>query len=103
MESVEPLPIGLTICLPADASKADLVAFVQCDIFEKKGSSFRVKCKICGCQGTASNHKFHYDHYLHQQGNGINVCVKREKLQQDHPEFYATLTAREEALHFKRQ
>ena len=40
MESVEPLPVELTICLPADATKADHVAFAQCDIFEKKGSSF---------------------------------------------------------------
>ena len=103
MESVESLPAELTICLPADAPKADLVAFAQCDIFEKKGSSFRVKCRICGWQGTTSNHKLTYGHYLHQKNNSIATCVTREKLQQEHPEFYGTLTAREEALHFKRK
>ena len=99
----EPLPAELTICLPADATKADLIAFAQCDIFEKKGSSYRVKCRICGWQGTTSNHKIIYGHYLHQKGNGINVCVTREKLQQDHSEFFGTMTAREEGLHFKRK
>ena len=106
MESVVPLPAEpLLICLPADASKADLVAFAQCDIFEKKGSSYRVRCRICGWQGTTSNHKLIYGHYLHQKNNGINVCVTRTraKLEEDHPEFYGTLTAREEVLHVKRK
>ena len=103
MESVESLPVELTICLPADASKADHIAFAQCDIFEKKGSSYRARCRICGWQGTTSNHKLLYGHYLHQKHNHIATCVTREKLQEDHPEFYATLTAREEGLHFKRK
>ena len=103
MESVESLPIELTICLPADASKADHIAFAQCDIFEKKGSSYRARCRICGWQGTTSNHKLLYGHYLHQKNSNITKCVTREKLQQDHPEFYTTLTAREEGLHFKRK
>ena len=98
MESVESLPAEpVSICLPADAPKADLVAFAQCDIFEKKGSSFRVKCRICGWQGTTSNHKLIYGHYLHQKNSSIATCVTREKLQQEHPEF------NEEALHFKRK
>ena len=46
MESVEPLPVELTICLSADASKADHIAFAQCDIFEKKGCSYRARCRI---------------------------------------------------------
>jgi hypothetical protein len=95
MESVESLPAELTICLPADASKADHIAFAQCDIFEK--------CRICGWQGTTSNHKLLYGHYLHQKNNHIATCVTRTKLEEDHPEFYATLTAREEGLHFKRK
>ena len=104
MESVEPLPAEpLPICPPADATKADLCAFAQCDIFEKKGSSFRVKCRICGWQGTTGSHKLIYGHYLHQKNNHIYTCVTREKLQQDHPEFWTTLTAHEEGLHFKRK
>ena len=103
MESVESLPAELIICLPADASKADHIAFAQCDIFEKKGSSYRARCRICGWQGTTGSHKLIYGHYLHQKNNHIATCVTREKLQEDHPEFYATLTPREEALHFKRK
>jgi hypothetical protein len=104
MESVESLPAEpVPICLPAEATNADKTEFAQCDIFEKKGSSFRVKCRICGWQGTTGSHKLIYGHYLHQKNNCITTCVTREKLQQEHAEFYATLTAREEALHFKRK
>ena len=104
MESIEPLPAEpLPICLPADATKADLVAFAQCDIFEKKGSSFRARCRICGWQGTTGSHKLIYGHYLHQKNNSIATCVTRTKLEEGHPEFYATLTAREETLKFKRK
>ena len=42
-------------------------------------------------------------HYLHAKDNGIDVCATREKLLQDHAEFFATLTAREEQLLFKRK
>ena len=93
MESVESLPAEpVSICLPADATKADLIAFAQCDIFEKTG-----------WQGTTGSHKLIYGHYLHQKNSSIATCVTREKLQQEHPEFYGTLTAREEGLHFKRK
>ena len=104
MESVEPLPVEpALICLPVEATNADKTAFAQCDIFQKKGPSFRVRCRICGWVGTTGSHKLIYGHYLHQKNSSITTCVTREKLQQEHPEFYATLTAREEGLHFKRK
>jgi hypothetical protein len=92
-----------TICLPTDAVKSDRIAMQQCDIYEKKGNSYRVRCRICFWVGTTSSHKLIYGHYLHQPGSHIGKCVTREKLKKDYPEFYETLTARESSLHFKRK
>ena len=100
---VEPGAAEPTICLPTDAVKADHIAFAQCDIFEKSGASYRVKCRVCFRQFTISCHKMIYGHYLHQPQNNIVKCVAREKLQSEYPEFYASLAAREEKLGFKRK
>ena len=91
-----------TICLPDDAVPADRIAFAQSEIYAKKGSSYRVKCRVCYRGFTTSAHKMIYGHYLHQPDSSIVKCVAREKLQEDHPEFYQSLVAKEEKLGFKR-
>ena len=92
-----------TICLGDDAVQADHIAFAQSEIYAKKGSSYRVKCRVCYRGFTTSAHKMIYGHYLHQPDNSIVKCVAREKLQEDHAEFYQSLVAREEKLGFKRK
>ena len=92
-----------TIILPHDASKADHVAFAQCDIYEKKGSSFRVCCRVCGFRVTTSSHKMIFGHYLRQPNVRITRCVTREKLESEHPEFAQTLKEREMSLWQKRK
>ena len=105
MESVFVPEVGPepTISLPANASKADHIAFAQCDVFEKKGSSFRVCCRICGFRVTTSSHKMLYGHYLRQPNVKITRCVTRAKLESEHPEFAHTLMAREMSLSHKRK
>ena len=100
---VEPVEAEATICLGDDAVRADHIAFAQSEIYAKKGSSYRVKCRVCYRQFTTSAHKMIYGHYLHQPENSIVKCVAREKLQSDYPEFYVSLAAREEKLGFKRK
>jgi hypothetical protein len=99
----DPVEAEPTICLPSDAVPADQIAFAQCDIFEKKNASYRVRCRVCYRQFTTSCHKMIYGHYLHQPHNSIVTCVAREKLQLDHPEFYQSLVLREEKLGYKRK
>ena len=100
---VVPVQAEPTICLPSDAVRADHIAFGQSDIFEKKNSSYRVRCRVCYRQFTTSAHKMIYGHYLHQPHNSIVTCVAREKLQLDHPEFFQSLVAREAKLGYKRK
>ena len=91
------------ISLPSDASKADRIAFQQCDVFEKKGSSFRVCCRICGLKVTTSSHKMMYGHYLGEPTVKIHRCISREKLQENYPEFLQALLARQTSLTSKRK
>ena len=92
-----------TISLDSAASKADRIAFQQCDVFEKKGSSYRVCCKICGFKVTTSAHKMLSGHYLRAPTIQIHHCISREKLQEDMPEFLQALQDRQTSLHTKRK
>ena len=92
-----------TICLPLESSKADRVAFQQCDVFEKKGSPYRVKCRICGLKVTTSSHKIIYGHYLRDRGVQIAWCIASDKLQADYPEFMEALQDRQASLRLKRK
>ena len=79
----------------------------QCDLLEVKGSSFRIKCKLCGLGGSfgivTSTHKLAYGHFLGKPGNDIRPCVCPETLQRDQPTFYAELKVKGDALAKKRQ
>ena len=100
---VEPVEAEPTICLPSDAVGVDHIAFAQSEIYQKKGASYRVKCRVCYRQFTTSAHKMIYGHYLHQPHTSIVKCVAREKLESDYAEFYQSLVAKEEKLGFKRK
>ena len=100
---VEPVEAEPTICLPSDAVRADHIAFAQSEIYQKKGASYRVKCRVCYRQFTTSAHNMLYGHYLHQPHTSIVKCVAREKLESEHAEFYQSLVAKEEKLGFKRK
>ena len=99
MPSAIPIPDGL----PPLAQ----LLLQQCQLLQVKGSSFRIKCQLCGLGGAqgivTSLHKLAYCHFLGGKGLDIRPCVSAEILERDHPNFYAELKARRDALDKKRQ
>jgi hypothetical protein len=90
------------ISMPDSASAGDKMAFSQCTIFARKGSSFQVRCQHCGLRVTTSSHKMMYTHYL-REGKGVAACVTLDKLRHDAPDFMKSIEMKQSQLHAKRR
>lgn len=91
------------IPVPNSLPPAAKLALTHSELFELKGSSFRIMCKICGFKATTSAHKLVYGHYLREPGNDIGTCIAVEKLKADYPEFYNQLATKRDTLNRKRK
>ena len=95
------------IPVPLDVPEAAKLVLSKCAMYEVKGTSFRVSCKICGMGGSqgivTSTHKLVYGHFLGQPKNDIRPCVSAKILAREHPEFAAALQSRLDALNKKRK
>lgn len=91
------------LAVPAHLPPLTQLALKLCDVFELRGSSFRVKCTVCGLRITASTHKLIYGHYLRQPRNDIKWCVDLSILARDHPGFHADVVQKQEKLDNKRR
>ena len=91
------------IPFPAHLAPGAKLALSHCRLWEIKGASFRITCKICGFSGVVSVHKLTYGHYLRLKGNDIQGCVQLLKLEQEYPEFFEALSAKGNSLTGKRK
>ena len=92
------------IFLDEGSSPMEQLAFAQCDIYEKKGTSvYRVKCRVCGHNVTTAGSRWLYGHYLHEVGRGVKPCVTIEKLTADYPLWMHDVQARSVTLKLKRK
>ena len=91
------------IAVPAGLPIGVKLALTHCRLWEIKGSSFRITCKICGFSGVVSAHKLTYGHYLRQKRNDITSCIAVSKLEEDYPEFYEAIKAKGDSLEGKRK
>jgi hypothetical protein len=94
---------ALPIELPEHLSAMTKFALTHCDVYQMKGSSFRLKCRVCGFKVTTSVHKLIYGHYLRQPNANIGKCVTLDRLQELHPLFHSALVEKQTKLAQKRR
>ena len=103
MEGSPSCDVPAVIDVEANASAMVKLAFSLCDIHEKKGSSYRVTCRVCGMSVTTNANKLLYGHYLGENGKDIRSCVTKEKLREEYPFFMAECEGRQTKIAAKRK
>ena len=70
----------------------------QCAVHRQRGQCYTVTCLIYGWGGqlgkTATLHKLIYRHYLRFPKLDITKCIPLDRIEANHPKFYASLDAR---------
>ena len=70
----------------------------QCTVHRQRGQCYTVTCLIYGWGShsgkTATLHKLIYGHYLRFPKLDIAKCIPLDRIEANHPKFYASLDAR---------
>ena len=77
--------------VPTHLTAAAKFVLSQSTLFELRGSSFKIKCKLCGFEVVTSTHKLLYGHYLRVEKSDIEKCITLDAIKERQPEFYAGL------------